>query len=110
VRVARPVEGFSISRGKLVIEITARFQVEDNVKLEGDAGYPQYQSLDVLTEPTARVSDISETVIQAAEYEDNGFGPVESERSATTSTMARASPSSSGRGGGLAQAGLGACP
>ncbi|RWN30118.1 MAG: hypothetical protein EOR97_17245 [Mesorhizobium sp.] len=78
VRVARPVEGFSMGRGgKLVTEITARFRVEDNVRLEGDAGYPQYQSLDVLTEPTARVSDISENIIQAAEYQDNGFGLVE---------------------------------
>jgi hypothetical protein len=83
VRNARPVEGFSISRGasgKLTIDVSARFQVQDNVRLEGDAGYPQYLSLDVLTEPTARVSDISETVIQAAEYQDNGFGPVESEK------------------------------
>ncbi|RVA08570.1 hypothetical protein EN932_25405 [Mesorhizobium sp. M7A.F.Ca.US.002.01.1.1] len=80
VRVARPVEGFSVSRGKLVNEVTARFQVEDNVKLEGDAGYPQYLSLDVLTEPTARVSEISETIIQAGEYLDNGFGLVEIER------------------------------
>ncbi|MER9912716.1 hypothetical protein NKJ71_19005 [Mesorhizobium sp. M0050] len=80
VRVARTVEGFSISRGKLVIEVTARFQVEDNVKLEGDAGYPQYQSIDVLTEPTARVSDISENIIQAGEYQDNGFGLVMLER------------------------------
>ncbi|MEI9410705.1 hypothetical protein [Mesorhizobium salmacidum] len=80
VRVARPAEGFSMSRGKLVVDVTARFRVEDNIRLEGDAGYPQYQSLDVLTEPTARVSDLSETIIQAAEYEDNGFGPVEIER------------------------------
>ncbi|MER9623226.1 hypothetical protein NKI98_17590 [Mesorhizobium sp. M0222] len=80
VRVARPVEGFSISRGKLVIDVTARFQVEDNVRLEGDAGYPQYQSIDVLTEPTTRVSDISENIIQAGEYQDNGFGIVSLER------------------------------
>ncbi|RUW41529.1 hypothetical protein EOA37_09720 [Mesorhizobium sp. M2A.F.Ca.ET.015.02.1.1] len=82
VRVARPIEGFNINRsgGKLTIEVSARFQVEDNVKLDGDAGYPQYLSLDVLTEPTARVSDISETIIQAAEYEDNGFGKVALER------------------------------
>ncbi|MBZ9794320.1 hypothetical protein [Mesorhizobium sp. ES1-4] len=80
VRVARPVEGFTISRGKLVNQITARFQVEDNIRLEGDSGYPQYLSLDVLTEPTARVSDISETIVQAGEYEDNGFGPVVLER------------------------------
>ncbi|TIW26173.1 MAG: hypothetical protein E5V63_14855 [Mesorhizobium sp.] len=81
VRNGRPVEGFSISRaGKLTIDITARFQVQDNIKLEGDAGYPQYLSLDVLTEPTARVSDISENIIQAAEYQDNGFGLVEIQR------------------------------
>ncbi|RWG13741.1 MAG: hypothetical protein EOQ55_24905 [Mesorhizobium sp.] len=80
VRVARTVEGFSISRGKLVSDVTARFQVEDNVRLEGDAGYPQYQSIDVLTEPTARVSDISENIVQAGEYQDNGSGLVELER------------------------------
>ncbi|RRH98093.1 hypothetical protein EH240_20065 [Mesorhizobium tamadayense] len=81
VRVARPVEGFSISRArKLSVDVTARFQVEDNVKLEGDAGYPQYQSIDVLTEPTARISDISENIIQAGEYQDNGFGIVPLER------------------------------
>lgn len=80
VRVARPLEGFGITRGKLSADVSARFQVEDNVKLEGDAGYPQYLSLDVLTEPTARVSEISETIIQAAEYEDNGFGLVAVER------------------------------
>ncbi|RWB53627.1 hypothetical protein [Mesorhizobium sp.] len=83
VRNARPSEGFSISRGstgKLTIDVTARFQVQDNIKLEGDAGYPQYLSLDVLTEPTARVSDISENIVQAAEYQDNGFGPVEIQR------------------------------
>ncbi|CAN7168864.1 hypothetical protein LJR234_000371 [Mesorhizobium amorphae] len=80
VRVARTVEGFSITRGKLVIDVTARFQVEDNIKLEGDAGYPQYQSIDVLIEPTARVSDISENIIQAGEYQDNGFGIVPIER------------------------------
>lgn len=81
VRVARPVEGFSISRArKLSVDVTARFQVEDNVKLEGNAGYPQYQSIDVLTEPTARVSDISENIVQAGEYQDNGFGLVELER------------------------------
>ncbi|TIV38218.1 MAG: hypothetical protein E5V96_25210, partial [Mesorhizobium sp.] len=81
VRVARPVEGFNISRArKLSVDVTARFQVEDNVKLTGDAGYPQYQSIDVLTEPTARVSDISENIVQAGEYQDNGFGIVPLER------------------------------
>ncbi|TPI10279.1 hypothetical protein [Mesorhizobium sp. B4-1-1] len=83
VRNARPVEGFNIGRGvsgKLTIDMTARFQVQDNVRLEGDAGYPQYLSLDVLTEPTARVSDISENIVQAAEYKDNGFGLVEIQR------------------------------
>ncbi|RWE48538.1 MAG: hypothetical protein EOS79_08360 [Mesorhizobium sp.] len=81
VRVARPVEGFNISRArKLSVDVTARFQVEDNVKLTGDAGYPQYQSIDVLTEPTARISDISENIIQAGEYQDNGFGIVPLER------------------------------
>jgi len=81
VRVARPVEGFSISRArKLSADVTARFQVEDNIRLEGDAGYPQYLSLDVLTEPTARVSDISENIVQAGIYNDNGFGLVALER------------------------------
>lgn len=81
VRVARPVEGFSISRArKLSVDVVARFQVEDNIRLQGDAGYPLYLSLDVLTEPTARVSDIAENIVQAAEYEDNGFGLVVPER------------------------------
>ncbi|WP_292330766.1 hypothetical protein [Mesorhizobium sp.] len=81
LRIARPVEGFTISRArKLSVDITARFQVEDNIKLEGDAGYPQYQSIDVLTEPTARISDISENIVQAGEYQDSGFGIVPLER------------------------------
>ncbi|CDX19543.1 conserved hypothetical protein [Mesorhizobium sp. ORS 3359] len=81
VRVARPVEGFTISRArKLSVDVTARFQVEDNIRLTGDAGYPQYQSLDVLTEPTARISDIAENIVQAGEYQDSGFGVVPLER------------------------------
>lgn len=80
VRVAWATDGFTLNRGEPnIVNVSSRFQVNQNVAYESEIIYPQYQSLDVVTEETLMVSDITENLVRAAEYIDNGFGPVEQE-------------------------------
>ncbi len=78
VRTALTIEGFSISRNRVTGDIAAKFQVLDNIDMAADyvSDYPQYQSLDVVTERPVLVSSVSESIVRAAEYFDNGFGPI----------------------------------
>ncbi|MEY9717852.1 hypothetical protein ABIA22_000342 [Sinorhizobium fredii] len=77
VRRAWIVDGLRSTRRRgLETDGTIRFEVTDNIDLSGAAVYPLYQGLEVLTEPTERVSDISENIVRATEYVDNGFGAV----------------------------------
>lgn len=76
IRTALATEGFQVTRNTTYSDLTAKFQSLDNVFLDGDAGYPQYQSLDVLTEAPKLIADIAESIVRAAEYVDNGFGPI----------------------------------
>lgn len=78
VRSALTIEGFTINRQRVTGDIAAKFQVTDNIDLAADyvSDYPQYQSLDVVTEKPVLISDVSENIVRAAEYFDNGFGPI----------------------------------
>ncbi|MBZ9659768.1 hypothetical protein LB523_12000 [Mesorhizobium sp. ESP-6-4] len=76
MRNALAIEGYQVRRDKAFTDVSAKLQVFDNVTLAGDAGYPQYQSLDVVTEKPALIADVSESIVRAAEYVDNGFGPI----------------------------------
>ncbi|MGX1259793.1 hypothetical protein [Sinorhizobium fredii] len=77
VRSALIVDGLRINRVRgRTTDATIRLEVVDNIDLSGAATYPLYQDLEVLTEPTERVSDISENIMRAVDYIDNGFGPV----------------------------------
>jgi hypothetical protein len=76
IRTALATEGFQIRRDTTYADVSGKFQSQDNVFLDGDAGYPTYLDLDVLTESPKLIADISESIVRAAEYVDNGFGPV----------------------------------
>ncbi|RLP22270.1 hypothetical protein [Mesorhizobium sp. YM1C-6-2] len=76
LRSALPYEGFQVLRDTTYQDISAKFQVIDNIWLDEDAGYDQYEDLDVISETPKLVSDIAESIVRAAEYVDNGFGPI----------------------------------
>ncbi len=76
LRSAIPYEGFQVIRDTTYQDVTAKFQVVDNILLDEDAGYDQYEGLDVISETPKLVSDIAESIIRPAEYFDNGFGPI----------------------------------
>jgi hypothetical protein len=76
IRSALATEGFQVRRDTTYQDVSAKFQSLDNIFLDGDAGYPQYQGLDVLDETPKLIADISESIVRAAEYVDNGFGPI----------------------------------
>lgn len=76
IRSALATGGFQIRRDTTYADVSAKFQSIDNVFIGGDAGYPTYLGLDVLTENPKLIADISESIVWAAEYVDNGFGPV----------------------------------
>lgn len=42
----------------------------------GLSGYPSHEGLDVLTDPSLTIEPLSETIGQAQEFVDNGFGPI----------------------------------
>lgn len=75
VRSAYIADGLSIARGSTFVDASLSILVTDNVDLSA-SDYPQYESLDVVTERTIMVSDISEHVVRSVEMVDNGFGPV----------------------------------
>ncbi len=76
-RVALISTGLKITRHSVNhIVCTISFLVSDNADVSADIGYPQYQSLDVLTESTLIVSSITENIIKPSEFIDSGFGPV----------------------------------
>lgn len=81
VRTAILTNGVAIQRGKLHSDVSASFLVVDNLDFADDyvTDFPQYQSLDVMTDPIALVTDVNESIIRGAEYVDNGFGPVDVE-------------------------------
>lgn len=78
VRTAILTNGMAIQRGTIPNGVSASFLVTDNIDLAADyvTDFPQYQSLDVMTDPIALLTDVNETIIRAAEYVDSGLGPV----------------------------------
>jgi len=78
VRESITPQGFRIRRDTSYSEVQAIFQVLDNIDLSADyvSSYPQYLSLDVITERTLLITDIEEDITRVSEYIDNGFGPV----------------------------------
>lgn len=78
VRTAILTNGMAIERQAVFSNVSAQFLVTDNIDLAEDyvTAYPQYQSMDVMTDAPRLVSDVNESIIRAAEYIDNGFGPV----------------------------------
>jgi hypothetical protein len=55
--------------------VTASFTLRDGADL-GATPYPSHLGLDVLTEPTVLRQPLAESVSQAVEMVDNGFGPL----------------------------------
>jgi hypothetical protein len=78
LRTARAVEGFTISRAATTSDIAATLQVIDNAYL-GASPSTTYLSIGVVTDPPVAVADISESIIQAIDYVDNGFGLIYAE-------------------------------
>jgi hypothetical protein len=78
VRTALTMEGFNVARGKVHSDMSASFQVIDNIDLAASyvSTWPQYQGLDVMLDAPKMVTEVSESVVRAADYIDNGFGPI----------------------------------
>jgi hypothetical protein len=79
VRTAILTNGMSIQRAyQTKTDVSASFLVTDNIDLADDyvTDFPQYTSLDVLTEAAKLVTDINESIVRASEFIDNGFGPI----------------------------------
>lgn len=77
VRTALANNGYTIGRNTTYSDASAKFLVADNVGLTPTSDlYPQYNSMDVVTERPALVTNVSESIVQSADYVDNGFGPV----------------------------------
>lgn len=74
VRLGLAMDGFSYTRESTFTNVGASFLIIDNENLTWVTDYPQYLSLDVITEETVVVSDINETIIRISEYVDSGFG------------------------------------
>lgn len=71
-------EGFNIRRDTTYSELQAVLRVnpDDCVDLSGDyvSDYPQYNSLDVVTERTLLITSINEKIIRVSEYADSDLG------------------------------------
>lgn len=76
LRRAYAVDGFRTARTALHADVSVKLQVLDNQDNGGAALASTYQSLDVLTDAPIILGDIAETIIQPAEFIDNGFGLV----------------------------------
>lgn len=74
-------EGFSIDRQATYTDVKAKFQADVNVDLAADyvTSYPQYQSLDVVTEAPVLIENVSDNIVRAIDLIDSGLGPVKIE-------------------------------
>lgn len=82
IRTALITDGASISRGKVLSNLGMNFLVVDNEDLGvfWVSDYPTYGGgIEVITEKPVVMGDIAENITRAAEYIDNGFGPVVAE-------------------------------
>lgn len=77
LRFARTFSGMQFKRGAIdMVEVSATFEVTQNVDLGGPIGLPVYRGKDVLNIPTVLVGDMSEKILRAVDEFDNGSGPV----------------------------------
>lgn len=82
VRTGLITDGAQISRGAVLNNVAVNFLVTDNEDFSGDwlAGYyPAYGGVEVMNEKPVLLADIADSVVRAADYIDNGFGPVVAE-------------------------------
>ena len=66
--------GFSFTRSGPYFTVTANVIATDNAALSGTSPYPSYGGFDVLTDEPVTRNNLTENVIRAATYVDNGFG------------------------------------
>lgn len=80
MRYARTLQGMNYTRSNNGITQTkSNFTVTQNVDLGGSVGYDQYRGVDVISDETVLVQDISERLSRGVDVFDNGSGPIEVE-------------------------------
>jgi len=78
VRTSYIMEGASVDRQAKTLSMTLTLCVRDNIDLSSlyVSTYPQYQSLDVITDRPWLMEDVQERIIREAEFVDSELGRV----------------------------------
>lgn len=78
IRRAFSVNGYNVNRQATYSDVSVQYMMRDNIDLFDSyvSPYPQFNSKDVITDRPVLFEAVSENLVRAAEYIDNGFGLV----------------------------------